>query len=96
MSLLLDKWRLLLKIIVDPAMTGADKAVAAVLLDLLGGDGVASPSIPTIAERTGRSCRTAKRSIARLTAAGYFTATDSRGRGNTKTYRPNFRGGLVR
>src|ERR1700676_1516670 len=90
MAGLSDKWRLLLKITADPALLRADNAVAAVLLDLTGAEGFAWPSLPTLAARTNQSKRTVTRSIARLTRSGYFTVTASRGRGNSKTYRPNF------
>jgi hypothetical protein len=86
-----DKWRLLLTITTDAELSGADHAVAGVLLDSINAEkGYWYASFPTIAARTGQSTRNVMRCIDRLTKRGYFEATESRGRGHAKTYRPNF------
>jgi hypothetical protein len=85
---LLDKWRLMLAIVADPALSKADVAVAATLLDMVGDDGTAWPSLPTLAGRTGQSVRNVIRCTSRL--SGYFDSTEGGGRGNAKTYRPRF------
>jgi hypothetical protein len=87
---LLVKWRMMLRIASDPALTGADKGVAAHLLDLTNAAGFAYPSLETLARRTDQSPRNVLRCVERLVSAGYFTDTKSRGRGHAKTYRPNF------
>lgn len=90
MSSLLAKWRLMQAIVSDPAMSRADVSVAATLLDMVGPDGTAWPSLPTLASRTAQTTRNVIRCVARLCDAGYFEATDGRGRGHSKVYRAIF------
>lgn len=87
---LLTKWRLMLAIASDPALTGADKGVAAHLLDLTNATGVCWPPLDVLAARTRQTKRNILRCIERLAEAGYFVDTKSRGRGHAKTYRANF------
>lgn len=85
---LLDRWRLALLITADSKLSSSDKAVALQLLDMCNGDGVAWPSLPTLAGRTSQTQRNVIRCIERLVEAEYFTAQLSRGRGRANVYRP--------
>lgn len=87
---LLPKWRLNLAIVSDPALTGADKSVAAHLLDLTNASGICWPSLDLLADRTRQSKRNVIRCIERLVGAGYFAANKSRGRGRANEYRASF------
>jgi hypothetical protein len=87
---LLAKHKLLLKMAGDPALTKADVAIGAYLLERFNAErGYAWPSEAAIAKSTEQCERTVRRSIARLTAGGYFAATKSERRGNAKTYCPD-------
>jgi len=88
---LLAKHQLLLRMATDPALSRADVAVGAVLLEFYNcSRGCAWPSLPKIAERSSQTVRNVQRCIVRLTERSHFLVTKSQGRGNAKTYRPNF------
>jgi hypothetical protein len=86
---LLDKWRLLMLIALDPAMTKADIAVAAVIIDHCNASDDAWPSLDTIAARTKSNRSTVTRSAGRLEKHSYIARSRSAGRHST-TYRPAF------
>ena len=85
---LVDRWKLLQKIIADPTLKRADVAVAGLLLDMCGCKGRAWPSAATIAERTNQTPRNVSRCLERL--GKYFRVTKSPGPGRPQTYRPIF------
>jgi hypothetical protein len=85
---LVDRWKLLQKIIADPTPKHADITVAGLLLDMCGCKGRAWPSVTTIAQRTNQTPRNVSRCLERL--GRYFQVTKSPGPGRPQTYRPVF------
>jgi DNA-binding transcriptional MocR family regulator len=63
------------------------RLVAFVIADHANRDGVAYPSVPTIARRAGVTDATVRRALLDLTAAGVFTVHPGGGRHRTNEYR---------
>lgn len=85
---LLDKWRWLGTVAATPSLPAAAIAAAHVLADYSGKGGVAYPSYGTLAERIGRSRRSAMRGVVALEHAGLIVAAEG-GRRGTRAWRLN-------
>lgn len=85
---LLDKWRWMGTVAATPSLPAAAIAAAHVLADYSGKGGVAYPSYGTLAERIGRSRRSAMRGVFALEHAGLIVAGEG-GRRGTRAWKLN-------
>lgn len=69
---LLDRWKLVKAASVDPRLSRGDVAVLIAILDRMNSDGVAWPSLGTVAADAHVDRRTATRAIARLVDTSYL------------------------
>jgi hypothetical protein len=87
---LLDKWRLVQKLVSDPGLSRCAVACGFHLIDLYNKRlDRAWPSYDTLATRTGANRRTVITAVKRLLASGYFKVERGSGR-RSNYYRPNF------
>lgn len=87
---LLDKWKAIMAIALDPATSKAEVAVAAAMLDRSNGDGESWMALDTIGALTGNNRSTVCRALAKHEARGRFARTAGGGRRHTTTYRAIF------
>ena len=71
----------------DPRLSANARHVALTLATYMAADGVAWPSVATLARAIGRSERTVERCVPELEATGHLAVERSVGRGNFNPYR---------